>query len=36
MNQTKRKNEMSKKSNSILIENRGSRKKPVWVLTMKE
>ena len=33
MNQTKLRNEMSKKLN--LIENRGSRKKPVWVLTMK-
>jgi hypothetical protein len=36
MNQTKWKNEMSKKSNLILIENRGTSRKPVWVLTMKE
>ena len=33
MNQARLKNLMSKKFN--LIENRGSRKKPVWVLTMK-
>jgi hypothetical protein len=33
MNQTNRISEMSKKLN--LIENRGTSRKPVWVLTMK-